>query len=362
MSIDTAKKAVDIALSATLAASRRHIDISFFGGEPMLRMGLIREIVEYCEHEVQESGRKITQRYIMNTNGTLMNDDSIEFMSKPRTFVTFISLDGDRETHDQFRVNAAGKGSYDDVMDGVRQLRNAGIPYQLVGVVNVATAAALGRTVRNLAAESIDKKLVLATNYRDDWTDASIEVLRRGLNDAGDVWMDMFRNGRKLIVEPLHSKILTHLKGGIPCPGRCQLAGSEMCVAPSGNIYPCAQMVGEDNDDTLVIGHVDTGLDLDKLRLMQLQKDMSEAKCAPCDLRTRCQSHCGCTHVAVSGKLGDITGVLCELESAYIDAADRVAEQLYLEGCPAFMQFYYEKRWVPALGGVLTELRRSRDG
>jgi len=64
--------------------------------------------------------------------------------------------------------------------------------------------------------------------------------------------------------------------------------------------------------------------------------------------------------VALTGKLGEITAVLCEVESAVIDEADRVAETLYAEQCPAFIEYYYKRNWVPA-GGALTQLRRSRD-
>lgn len=357
MTMDTARKAVEIALNA---GPLQHFDVSFFGGEPMLRMDLIREIVEYCEQRIEGMNPKPTLRFIMNTNGTLMTDEAIALMRKPRRFAVFVSLDGDRDVHDRFRVNAAGKGSYDDVIAGLEKLREADIAFQLVGVVSTATASSLGKTVRALAPLG-GTKVVLAANFRDEWTEDSIEDLRRGLEDAGDAWMEMFRAGTKMALEPLHTKVLTHLKGGIPCPSRCMLAGSEMCVSPSGKIYPCAQMVAEDTNDTLVIGHVDTGMDMDRVRELQKQKDRVETTCAPCALRDRCQSHCGCRHVALSGRLGEITAVLCEVEASFIEAADRVAEQLFEEKCQAFIDFYYKKSWVAARGGVLTQLRRSRE-
>ena len=48
-----------------------------------------------------------------------------------------------------------------------------------------------------------------------------------GLREAGAVWMERFRRGEAIALDPLHTKILTHLKGGIPCPRRCLLAGQE---------------------------------------------------------------------------------------------------------------------------------------
>jgi uncharacterized protein len=358
MDMDTVRKGVDVAMTA---GPSRHLDVSFFGGEPLMRMKLLHDVVAYLENLFAGLPKpRPSLRFIMNTNGTLIDDEAIALMRAPRKFAVFVSLDGPREVHDRFRVNAAGRGSFDDVVAGIERLRNAGIPYQLVSVVSSATARELGKTVETLTSLG-GSKVVLAGNFRDDWTEASVGELREGLRDAGKVWMEMFRAGTALPIEPMHTKILTHLKGGIPCPSRCMLGGTEMTVTPTGRIYPCAQMVGEDTGGELVIGHVDHGMQLDKIRELQRRKDRVETTCEPCALRDRCQSHCGCRHVALTGKLGEITATLCELEAAFIEAADAVAEQLFQERCQTFLDFYYKKSWAAARGGVLTQLRRSRN-
>ena len=109
------------------------------------------------------------------------------------------------------------------------------------------------------------RRVTLSVNYRDEWTEKSRAELRQGLRDASDVWMQRFRAGQPLPVDPLHTKILTHLKGGLPCPSRCLLGGREFTVVPSGRIYPCAQMVEEDTREELTIGHVDTGLNAERV-------------------------------------------------------------------------------------------------
>jgi uncharacterized protein len=172
--------------------------------------------------------------------------------------------------------------------------------------------------------------------------------------------MSLFRAGTAIAIDPLHTKILTHIRGGIPCPSRCQLAGSELAVSPSGRLYPCAQMIEEDTRDDLVVGDVFRGLDAEKLAMMQTAKDKVETTCSPCEVRDRCQSHCGCRHVALSGRLGEITAVLCETERAFIGEADRVAETLFAEKCKTFVDFYYAKEWGPARGSKLVPLRRAR--
>jgi uncharacterized protein len=357
MERDTMAKAIALALEQR----PRHLDLSFFGGEPLMHVDLMREAMQLAEAAIAKMPQpRPSLRFIVNTNGTLIDDEVVALLAPPKAVTVFVSVDGERETHDKFRVNQAGHGSYDAVLRGLGRLRDAGIAYQLVAVVNVATAATLGRAL-SACSELGAVKVTFAPNFRDEWDEASVALLREGLRAAGDAWMQMFRAGRQMPIEPLHGKILTHLKGGIPCPSRCLLGGTEFCVTPSGRIYPCAQMVGEDRGEQLVIGHVDSGLDRAALAEMQKEKDRVEDTCAPCALRDRCQSHCGCRHVALTGKLGEITTALCELESAFIEQADRVAETLYAEQCPAFIEYYYKRSWVPSAGGMLTQLRRSRD-
>jgi uncharacterized protein len=120
-------------------------------------------------------------------------------------------------------------------------------------------------------------------------------------------------------------------------------------------------MVGEDTQDSLVIGTVDTGIDPEKTRRLQAAKDNIDETCGLCDLRSRCQSHCGCKHVALTGELGQITAALCETEAAFIDEADRIAETLHAEKCPAFIDYYYSRSWGPSKGAKLVELRRAKN-
>jgi radical SAM protein with 4Fe4S-binding SPASM domain len=133
-------------------------------------------------------------------------------------------------------------------------------------------------------------------------------------------------------------------------------------VAPGGHLYPCAQIIGEDTSDALVVGTVDDGIDRAKLALLQRQKDRIEATCASCALASRCQSHCGCRHWALTGVLGRINATLCEIEASFIAAADGVAATLMAEGCASFIAKYYRQHYGGAVGSTLVRLGGSGRG
>ncbi len=357
MPLETAERAVDLALRKPV----RHLDLAFFGGEPLLHLDLLQQTTAHAERAIAALPEpRPSLRLIVNTNGTRWTPAALDWLAPPRLATVFVSVDGPRDVHDRHRVDAQGGGTFDRVLAGLAALRERGIAFQVLAVVSVATASRLGETLELLLGLGASK-VNLSVNYRDAWTDQACAELTLGLRAAGDLWMDHFRSGQTLPVDPFHTKILTHLKGGIPCPSRCLLGGHELTVTPAGRIYPCAQMVGEDTRDDLVIGDVESGVDPERTAALQRAKDRVEEVCAPCGIRDRCQSHCGCRHLALSGSLGEITATLCETESAFIEAADRVAETLFNEQCKTFLDYYYRRPWTAATGSQLTQLRLSRD-
>ena len=351
------RRSVDLALANRPAL----LDVSFFGGEPLLQPGFIEETLAYVEATVRTKGEPRPRlRYVMNTNGTLADDRVLALLAPPRNFTVYLSLDGPAAVHDAHRVDESGQGSFAGIVANLERMRQAGIAFRLVAVVRPDTARRLGDIVRTLL-DLRPAHITLGPDFRAPWTEESIADLRAGLHDAGEVWSEGFRRGPVVPIEPLHGKILTHLKQGIPCPERCTLAGHAFAVAPTGRLYPCAQMIGEDSDADLVIGTVDSGFDQGRLAQLQRAKDRVEETCAPCALRDRCQSHCGCRHVALTGELGIINQALCEIEESFILAADQVASPLVAERCPAFLDTYYRKQYHPAAGATLTRLRRPSD-
>ena len=354
MAAATMKRAVDLALAQQPA----ELDVSFFGGEPLLHPGLVEETLTYVESTVARLGPLQPQvRFVMNTNGTLVDEQVLSLLAPPRRFTTFVSLDGPAAIHDAHRVDQGGRGSCGRIEANLARLRKNKIPFSLVAVVRPDNARRLGEVMQALLVQQ-PAFLTLTPDLRTPWTEESVADLRAGLGDLTEIWMNAFRRGQVVRVEPLHGKILTHLNEGIPCPERCTLAGRAFAVAPSGRLYPCAQMIGEDDNETLVVGSVDTGLDRARLLDLQRAKDRVEETCAPCALRTRCQSHCGCQQWALTGELGRINATLCDIEECFIAAADRAASTLLTEGCPSFIAAYYRKRFHPAAGAGLTRLRR----
>lgn len=90
---------------------------SFYGGEPLLNVPFIEEVINYIESLAIEK-RKIS--YSMTTNAMLL-DKYMDFLVR-HSFNVLISLDGDEYGH-SYRVTASGNNSFRQVISNIELLR-----------------------------------------------------------------------------------------------------------------------------------------------------------------------------------------------------------------------------------------------
>jgi|GEM_PF-2204863 len=112
-----AKAAVDWLFSHSKAVHGKEglgISIGFYGGEPLLNLRLIKEVVDYAERH--RPNTRIT--YHMTTNGTHLKPDICRYLYDSEFYLTF-SLDGPQPLHDKNRLTVGGLPTYDVVMESL---------------------------------------------------------------------------------------------------------------------------------------------------------------------------------------------------------------------------------------------------
>lgn len=92
--------------------------VSFYGGEPLLNVSFIRQVIEHIE-SLPFVGKKF--HYNMTTNAILL-DKYMDFLVE-NNFHLLISLDGDEESQG-YRVDTAGNNSFRKVFANVMGLRD----------------------------------------------------------------------------------------------------------------------------------------------------------------------------------------------------------------------------------------------
>ncbi|MBJ6725009.1 geopeptide radical SAM maturase [Geomesophilobacter sediminis] len=116
MSAETADLLVDTVIRDQIQKGCE-VKISFYGGEPLLSLDLIKDIAGRLGTAARQNGTKFS--FSMISNGTLLSRPVVEELL-PLGFVgAKITLDGPPETHDVSRPFVSGSGSFDAIIDNL---------------------------------------------------------------------------------------------------------------------------------------------------------------------------------------------------------------------------------------------------
>ncbi len=107
---------------------------TWHGGEPMLRpLSFYKQAVRYQQYYGR--GRQISNS--IQTNGTLLTPEWCRFLHDEGWLVG-LSIDGTKEMHDAYRVDAKGEGTWQRVVDAIHMLQDYGVEWNAMATVNHA--------------------------------------------------------------------------------------------------------------------------------------------------------------------------------------------------------------------------------
>ena len=313
------KEVVSKALS--LFPRGRDINVSFFGGEPLLAFDFVREAVREAESEAR--ARRVRTSFHVTTNGTLVTEELARFLSEHR-FTAIVSLDGDRETHDSARpLRSSGGSSYDLTLAGLEALRRA----KNDGLRNVTLRATFDARLPNI----LDRLVHLN------------ELARRGLADSVSVepacisegcasglgfsntdmkglcaeyarctswYVEEIARGRRPLFFHF-SKMLSRLMTRSLAPSTCGAGRGYLTVGPGGEIYACHRTNGS------FLGRMGA-LD-ESLRARWLDNRWYACeKCRLCWARNLCGGVCRADSFERSGELLSPDAVSCAIKRMWM--------------------------------------------
>jgi uncharacterized protein len=320
------------------------IQVGYFGGEPLLTWDLLRHFQVRAEQLARE--KNITLVATVTTNGTLLTDERMAWLAEHGVVVA-VSLDGARETHEALRPYASGASSFEDALRGAKVALARAPLTELIAVSDPGNVARLSGTARFLLDQGA-RVISLSPNYAGAWEEAALETYAREFEGVGDEFLRRFRAGEDVYIAQLDAKIVGRLKCGLQACDKCTFGLGEVAVAPSGNLYPCERLVGEDSDPRWVIGTLERGVDRARLEALYYARLGKDFTCVSCALRPRCMNFCGCSNAFSSGDAAAPGAFLCRAEQVHAKVADRVARTLFWEANPVFLRKFYQETAVPS--------------
>ena len=318
MSYEVGKKALDFLIANS--GNREHLEVDFFGGEPLMNWDVVKRLVEYGRSQEKEHNKKF--RFTLTTNGVLLNDEIMEFCNKEMSNVV-LSLDGRKEVNDCMRPFRGGKGSYDLIVPKFQKFAELRgdkdyfvrgtftnknldfgedvLHYADLGFKKMSMEPVVAEPTEDYAIREEDLPQILAEYDR-----LAAEYVKRHKEGRGFTFFHF----------------MVDLKQG-PCVAKrlsgCGSGTEYLAVTPWGDLYPCHQFVGKEE---FLLGNVDTGVTNTAIRdEFKLCNVYAKEKCKDCFARFYCSGGCAANSYNFHGSITDAYDIGCEMQKKRIECA-----------------------------------------
>jgi len=332
MSKKTLIKAIDFAFKEPI----KKLEFGFFGGEPLLEWELLQFATTKIEHIAQEKSIELVKT--VTTNGVLLDEEKSKWL-REHGFYVVVSIDGNEKMHNIHRVYADGASTFKDVQKGILALQkyyNNG-EYCVNSVVTKQNILHLNDSVRYLFEDLKISTIRLSVDYFTKWGEET-KTYYDIFNLLGDYVIKCYQEGKIINIDIFDSKIKTAIENSCLT---CKFAEQKIGVAPSGTLYPCERLIGDDTGE-LAIGDVYRGYDLAKKAKLIATRENTNPECQSCLIKSRCINSCGCTNYYLTGSINTTDAVVCFFQTLFVEVADKIASALYKERSQLFLEKFYK--------------------
>lgn len=327
MSREVGEAAVEYIISHS--GQRKHCEIDFFGGEPLMNMPVVKHVTAYVRKREKETGKVF--KLTLTTNGVLLNDENIKFLNDNMISLV-LSLDGRKEVHDRMRPNIGGQGTYDKVVKNFKKtiasrddknyyLRGTYTKYNMDFTADVLDMNDQGFNILSIEP-------VVAKDAPYAFTEEDLPRIRKEYDKLTAAYLKRRAEGRGFFF--FHFNM--DLSNG-PCVAKrlsgCGAGHEYYAVAANGDLYPCHQFVGRDK---YLLGNVFEGVKNQKLpQYFRESHVLNKEKCRDCWARFFCSGGCHANADLFHGDIRQPYELGCEIQKKRLECAIMVQASIALE-------------------------------
>jgi len=219
------------------------VTFAFQGGEPTLAgLEYYRDFTGFAAHHPKRNGTTVC--YALQTNGYALTEEWADFFARNR-FLVGVSLDGPKELHDRYRLDAVGKETYNRVKESLRLLEKYKVDFNILTVVTGSSARRAGKIYNYFRKEGYGFQQYIECldpigeiPGGHPWS-LTPEKYGQFLKNLFDAWY-FDRMSGKDTYNRYFENLLLMLDG--QQPESCNMTGvcsSQWVVEADGGVYPC---------------------------------------------------------------------------------------------------------------------------
>ena len=333
MSEDVMEATVSLAVQKCVEQKQTDFNITFFGGEPLLRVDFIKKTVKFAKDLIKshraELPRDFALTFAVNTNGTLFTDEVVRFLKREK-FTVYLSVDGPEKKHNISRKTVDGKGSFRAIKPFIPAM--ADMNAVVLMVVTRMHVRGLANSVKWMFGQGF-KRVSTCVDFDGSWSSEDFDALVVEYEKLARFWYNAKRKGSDIYLGTIQDKVTMCFMGIRQKHYTCYMNPDSLAVAANGNTFPCTRFISSQNGAPYITGNVfdmRSGiykgvLPRDVRRFME--KDRKE--CGGCAIRQRCLAHeCGCTSFYTTGTLDKVSPEVCTHERILCAICDEYAAKL----------------------------------
>jgi uncharacterized protein len=323
-----------------------YLDISLWGGEPLLRFPLLRKVVEHARKLEKKTGKKLNLGG--TTNVTLFDKEKVDFCAE--NDVKFLmSIDGPAFVHDQYRIQTNGTGSYKLIEENLPYIMSKWDFLSARSSPAPLTIQYMASSMKFLYERYGIWNLCYSPAYEGNWTEKHLNIARSQLIEIADWMVQLRKDGKRVRMKHLDDIVQRmtrkQTKNNPPCGAGRHYVG----IAVDGTIWACHRMHKEIEgvewkDNEFCLGSIYDGITNEAFRSqfidwMDLHKTKDVA-CFDCSLMktTNCNGGCFATNLDFTGSVFTAPDIECKWVEIQYQASEYMFNRMKEEGLPVFPQ------------------------
>lgn len=284
--------------------SSKKLFLKFFGGEPLLKYQFIKRFVREINDKISPEIRVF---YSITTNGTLMNDEVINWF-KVNDVECALSVDGDERIYNTNRHYNNGTSSWDVIDELISKLINSRVKLSARVTYNSKTEDSIYDSIIYLVNRGFTRIKAVPDFFDPNWSSDMIPILKRQI----ELICNFKSTHPRLLINLDDDNLLTGRKG-------CAGGYSMFSLDRNGDIYPCTYVV---DTPSFLIGNIfqTCHIPLQYTDGTHLQR----SDCIGCKYYKCCKSS-GCLYgnYKLSGQLDGVNKIFCAYQKILYEIKEK---------------------------------------
>ncbi len=283
----------------------REVTFGWQGGEPTLRgIDFYQRALAFQKLHKRE---EMTVVNTFQTNGVLIDEEWAVFFKKHR-FLVGISIDGDEELHNYHRKHRNGKGSYKQVLRGLKLLQKHKVEYNVLTVVQSHNGSYGRRVYQHLT--SLGVQFIQFIPVVEAVKGSGVFERSVGSEQFGKFMRDVFDAWREKDIGQVFVSHFDNALGmtlGMPSSicVHSPKCGDNLVIEHNGDVYSCDHFVFPE----FKLGNIKRSEypDLIETPIQQSfgqgKQEASDLHCVTCSQRHLCHGACPAQRINANGEI-----------------------------------------------------------